>query len=198
MRATTAMLGIACLFLGGCRVPPAGLSRTTPLANHDASAVVCPDGKPAQPGLTNFGAYIGTWQAGHRPDPTSPSDYAIDLATGRITVQCSAAGFVTVEIISLTFQVPNGRALQFALTDLPADSTKIYDHTHPGCQNFQYRSHRLAQQLAGVDSEGLADITLASPSATYNRTAVSLVRIEVAGTVGDDSRGCNQAPAAGV
>ena len=161
---------------------------SSPPAAAETSLIACPDGLGAQPGLTDFGAYIGTWQANHARIANS-SDYIIAADSGRVGVQCDAANYVIAEDFSLTFQVPGGRALQFALTDLPADSQMIYDHRHAACRALQYRSRMLAAHLSD-DQVGLVDITLSSPSRTYNLSAVSMVVMRVAGVLGDDSRPC--------
>jgi len=151
--------------------------------------MACPDGLPSQPGLTDFGAYIGTWQANHARIPQS-TDYLIAADSGRVEVQCDAANYVVAEVFTLTFQVPGGRAVQFALTDLPADSRKIFDHTHPDCRSLQYQSRKLAAQLPGDDHAGLVGITLRSPFRSYNLSAVSIVEVRTATSLGDDSRPC--------
>ena len=190
MRALTAMLALTCVLLAGCRGPQAALA--SPVPSHAANAGVgsCPAGKDAENGLSNFGAYIGTWQADHRPDPKSPSDYTLAMVSGHVSVGCSVNGFVVYEAIKWTFQVPGGRALLVALTELPADSVKVYDHRHRGCRSLQYQSVELAQQLHVDDSQGLAEITLESPIATYSPASVDVALIQVAARVGDDSSSC--------
>ena len=190
MRVLVAMLAVTCLILAGCRGPASVLSGPKSSPAHESFAFACPDGAAAQPGLTNFGAFIGTWQASHHQDPKSPSDYTNATLNGRVSVRCSESGYIVYEVISWTFQVPGGRALQFALTELPADSTKVYDHTHPGCRSLQYQSRELAQQLHGDDRNGLADITLESPVTTSYPVSISLVLIQVATRFGDDSSSC--------
>ncbi len=160
-----------------------------PTAASDAVLVACPDGLPSQPGLTNFGAYIGTWQANHARISQS-GDYVIAADSGRVEVQCDAANYVVAEDFTLTFQVPGGRAVQFALTDLPADSRKIFDHVHPACRSLQYQSKKIAAQLPADDGGGLVDITLRSSTRTYNLSAVSMVDIRTATSLRDDSRPC--------
>jgi hypothetical protein len=65
----------------------------------------------------------------------------------------------------------------------------IFDHTHPACRALQYRSTTLAAELSD-DHLGLVDITLRSPSRSYNLSAVSMVEMRVAASIGDDSRAC--------
>ncbi|HKC20438.1 MAG TPA: hypothetical protein VKE27_12510 [Candidatus Dormibacteraeota bacterium] len=188
MRVLVGVVAVLTLLLSACRTMPDLSRHPSPSPVLEAGVVACPDGLPAQPGLTDFGAYIGTWQANHARFPKT-SDYLIAADSGRVGVRCNAANYVIAEEFTLTFQVPGGRALQFALTDLPADSQKIYDHTHPGCRALQYRSGTLAAQLID-DHVGLVDITLRSSSSQYNLSAVSMVEMRVAGSVGGDSRPC--------
>lgn len=185
MRVLVGVLALACVFLvnAGCQGPAAALERKSPPA-----VLSCPDGKTVQPGLTAFGAYIGTWQANHQRLPQT-TDYAFALTSGWVDVRCSAADYVVEEVISLKFQVPSGRALQFALTDLPADSKEIYDHAHNGCRSFQYQSRSLGSQLAKDDSAGLADVTVGTPT---GKSAAALEVVIDVGTIRDDvSRACN-------
>ena len=139
----------------------------------------CPDGLPQQSGPTGFGAYIGTWQANHSRIPDS-ADYAIATGSGRVGVLCSSSNYVIGERIALTFHVPSGRALQFALTDLPDDSKKIYDHSHDTCRSLQYRSPTLGAQLPRDDRVGLVDIAITSQE----------VDLRIGLSLGDDSRPC--------
>lgn len=188
MRFAATLVAVLCLVLSACRTMP-DLSRNASSTAPQATALVaCPDGLPAEPGLTDFGAYIGTWQANHARIPNT-SEYIIAADSGRVGVQCNRAHYVVGEDFTLTFQVPGGRALQFALTDLPADSRIIFDHTHSACRALQYRSTTLAAELSD-DHVGLVDITLRSPSRSYNLSAVSMVEMRVAGSIGDDSRSC--------
>lgn len=162
-----------------CRTMP-DLSRHqagSPAAETDLAT--CPDGLPQQPGLTGFGAYIGTWQANHSRIPDS-ADYAIATGSGRVGVLCSQSNYVVAESIMLTFHVPSGRALQFALTDLPSDAKKIYDHTHDACRSLQYRSSTLGAQLPQDDRAGLVDVTITSLA----------VDLRVGSSLGDDSHPC--------
>ena len=188
MRFTACVLALFCVVLSACRTMPDLSHDASPSAMQPAALVTCPDGLAVQPGLTDFGAYIGTWQANHARIPNS-SEYIIAADSGHVGVQCNAANYVIAEDFTLTFQVPGGRALQFALTDLPADSRMIYDHTHAACRALQYRSTTVGAALSD-DHRGLVDITLRSPSRTYNLSAVSMVQMRVAGSVGDDSGVC--------
>jgi hypothetical protein len=189
MRYLAAIIAASCLLLAACRTMPDLAHRAAPSSAPETALVGCPDGLPSQPGLTDFGAYIGTWQANHARIPQS-TDYVIAADLGRVGVQCDAANHVVAEDFTLTFEVPGGRAVQFALTDLPADSRRIFDHTHPACRTLQYQSNKLAAQLPGDDRAGLVDVTLRSPSRTYNLSAISIVEIRIATSLGDDSRPC--------
>jgi hypothetical protein len=189
MRVLVALLASLCV-VGACRVMPSLSHQPSPAPQITGDGLAaCPEGLPSQPGLTDFGAYIGTWQANHYRIPQT-SEYAIALDLGRVGVGCSAAGYVIAEDFTMTFQVPGGRALQFALTDLPIDSRQIFDHTHPACRSLQYQSDSIARQLGTDDRPGLVDITLRSPSREYNRSAVSMAEIRVATALGDDSSPC--------
>lgn len=188
MRFLAGVLAAWCLLFAACRTMP-DLAHPAPSSAPGTALVGCPDGLPSQPGLTDFGAYIGTWQANHARIPQS-AEYVIAADLGRVGVQCDAANRVVAEDFTLTFQVPGGRAVQFALTDLPADSRKIFDHTHPACRTLQYQSKELATQLPSEDHAGLVGITLRSPSRTYNLSAISMMEIRIATSLGDDSRPC--------
>lgn len=146
---------------------------------------------PERSGLSNFGAYIGTWQANHRQVPQSTTYYTNATVPGRVTVRCSADGYVVVEEIRLMFHVTAGGAFQIALTELPADATKVYDHAHRGCRSVQYQSPRLAEQLGAVDGDGLADIKFHSDGAAYNPASVSLVIIDLRERLGLDTGTCS-------
>ena len=189
MRFLAGIIAASCLLLAACRTMPDLAHGSAPSSVPETALVGCPDGLPSQPGLTDFGAYIGTWQANHARIPQS-TDYVIAADLGRVGVQCDAANHVVAEDFTLTFEVPGGRAVQFALTDLPADSRRIFDHTHPACRTLQYQSNKLAAQLPGDDRAGLVDITLRGPSRTYNLSAISIVEIRIATSLGDDSRPC--------
>lgn len=186
MRVLAAILAIACLGLTGCQ-SPAGALKSRTSADQSPRASSCPDGKTVQPGLTAFGAYIGTWQANHERVPQS-SDYAFTMTSGWVSVRCSAADYVVVEAINLKFSVPNGRALQFALSDLPADSKKVFDHVHSSCRTLQYQSSMLARQLPSDDAAGLANVTVRNP--TDSSGAQLQVLIEVGTALGDESGAC--------
>src|SRR5690348_17500723 len=189
MRFLAGLFAASCLLLAACRTMPDLAHNPGPSAAPDARLVACPDGLPSRPGLTDFGAYIGTWQANHPRIPQS-TDYAIAADSGHVGVQCNAANYVVAEDFTLTFQVPGGRAVQFALTDLPADSRKIFDHTHSACRTLQYQSNKLAAQLPTDDHLGLVDITLRSSSRTFNSSAIAIVAIRIATSIGDDSPQC--------
>jgi hypothetical protein len=189
MRFLAGVIAASCFLLAACRTMPDLAHGSAPSAAPETALVGCPNGLPSQPGLTDFGAYIGTWQANHAHVPQS-TDYVIAADLGRVGVQCDAADYVVAEDFTLTFQVPGGRAVQFALTDLPADSRKIFDHSHPACRTLQYQSNMLAAQLPNDDKAGLVDITLRSTSRTFNRSAISIVEIRIATSLGDDSRQC--------
>lgn len=186
MRALVGVIAVACLVLAACTTP-ANLTSHPGSTTQDAQASSCPDGKQVQPGLTAFGAYIGTWQANHQRLPQTPN-YAFAMTSGWVSVQCSATDYVVVEAINLKFSVPSGRALQFALTDLPADSKQVFDHAHEACRSLQYASPQLARQLPKDDAGGLADITVRTPNA--NGDSLLQVVISVGTALGDDSRAC--------
>lgn len=178
MRVLAAAIAAICL-AAACRTMP-DLSQhqaVAPALQTDLAA--CPDGLPQQPGLTGFGAFIGTWQANHSRIPDT-ADYAIATGSGRVGVRCSSSNFVIAESITLTFHVPSGRALQFALTDLPSDAKKVYDHMHDACRSLQYRSPTLGAQLPHDDRVGLVDITISSQE----------VVLRIGNSLGDDSRPC--------
>ena len=183
-----AMVGLS---LVACSPPgPRADSRPAALKTHDPGQADCPDGKAARPGLQNFGAYIGTWQTNHRRDPQVTSAYLIGSIPGRVVVTCSSDQFVVGEAIYPRFQSPAGQALRVALTDLPDDSTKIYEHVHAGCRILQYQSKKLVQQLGADDNDGRVTITMQSQSATYNPAAVSLIVIDLSESLGQDTRDC--------
>ncbi len=194
MRVQVGLLAAACIVIAGCRAPSAALQSASPSPNvlQAQATLNCPDGKTAQPGLENFGAYIGTWQAGHRSDPDQLSHYSLPTVPGYIAVGCSPRGYIVVEVMRMSFYVPAGRALQFALTELPGDSERIYDRTYTGCRKLMYRSQRLEQQLGKDDGDGSADITFQSAGG-YNSVAISFVRIQVPGTLRDGSPTCPNA-----
>jgi hypothetical protein len=176
------------MVLVGCRTP--GASTPAAADNSSAGPVSCPAGQPDRSGLSNFGAYIGTWQANHLQVPQSTSYYTNATVPGRVTVRCSTDGYVVVEEIHLMFHVTAGGAFQIALSELPADATKVYDHAHAGCRSLQYKSPRLAQQLGSHDGDGLADIRFRGDGATYNPTSVSFLMIGVIDKLGADAGVC--------
>jgi hypothetical protein len=189
MRFLAGVIAASCLFLAACRTMPDLSHGSAPSSAPETALVGCPNGLPSQPGLTDFGAYIGTWQANHARIAQS-TDYVIAADLGGVGVQCDAADYVVAEDFTLAFRVPGGRAVQFALTDLPADSREIFDHTHPACRTLQYQSKKLAVQLPSDDHAGLVDIRLRSSSKTYNGSAISIVQIRIATSLGVDSRQC--------
>lgn len=189
MRFLAGLFALSFLLLAACRTMPDISHNAAPSAAAEAELVACAEGLPSRPGLTDFGAFIGTWQANHARIPQS-ADYVIAADSGRVNVECDAANYVVAEDFTLTFQVPGGRALQFALTDLPADSRRIFDHTHPACRSLQYQSKAIGAQLPRDDSAGLVDITLHSSSRMYNLSAVSMMEVRIATSPGDDSRPC--------
>jgi hypothetical protein len=191
MRVLAGMFAVVCLLGAACRMPGSAPITSEPNPAAGFLAFACPDGKASRPGLIDFGAYIGTWQALHERIPQS-SDYVVSLATGRLSVQCSATDYVIRESIDLTFPVPSGRAVLLAMTELPTDSIRIYDRNHAGCRTLQYRSRQLATQLPTDDRLGLANITISNPSSPYSPGAASLVVIQVGAAAGDSSRACGQ------
>ena len=179
---------MGCLLLAACRTPGAAPGPTP--AAQAPSPVECPAGKAERTGLDNFGAYIGTWQASHRQVPQSASYYTSGTVPGRVTVRCSADGYVVAEEIRLMFHVTAGGAFQIALTELPADATKVFDHVHAGCRSLQYRSPRLAEQLGAEGGDGLADISFHGDSASYSAASISLIRIDLGHRLGADAGAC--------
>lgn len=176
--------------LGACQPP--GRATASPAATQprDAGAVDCPVGKPERDGLSNFGAYIGTWDANHVHDGQVTTDYVIGSIPGRVAVRCTDTGYVIVEMIAPRFQSPAGQALRVALTDLPDDAEKVYDHTRVGCRVLQYRSAKLARQLGAADRDGRVDIVFRSETATYNPGAVRSIDLDVFDVLGADTRAC--------
>jgi hypothetical protein len=174
-----------------CSIPgPRNESTPSAVKTHDPGQVDCPDGRPARPGLKNFGAYIGTWQSNHRRDPQVSAAYLIGSIAGRVVVSCSNDDFVVVEAIYPRNQSPAGQALRVALTDLPDDSTKIFEHFHAGCHTLQFQSKKLAQQLGADDSDGRVNITMESQTVTYNPAAIYLILIDLQDTLGQDTHTC--------
>ena len=185
------LVGLACLVLTACFVPgrPTTASPAA-VKTHDAGSVACPDGKSARAGLANFGAYIGSWQNAHRRDPQASSGYVIGTIPGRVVVNCSNDDYVIAEAISPRSHVPAGLALRLALSDLPDDAAKVYEHAHTRCHVLQYQSTKLAQQLGPDDIDGRATIIFESQASTYNAAAVNLILIDVIDTLGEDTTGC--------
>lgn len=179
MAALVAM--IACM-------PPG--SRSAAATPHPPSTVPCPDGKQARGGLDNFGAYIGTWQSNRSHDSATSTNYVLAIVPGYVAVRCSVDGFVIREEIHPRFQSPAGQALRIALTDIPDDSSKVYDHTHAGCRVFQYSSTKLALQLGAVDADGRVDIVFESDTGTYNPASVRVIVMDLYDRLGADTRAC--------
>ena len=191
MRTLALLVFTSCLVLiGACSLPGPAPKSPAAAAAPTPPALVCPEGLPARAGLTNFGAFIGTWQAMHARDPQNGSDYKLGAALGRVEVRCSAGGFVIEERIHQLNQTPAGSALRLALTDVPDDARKIYDHTHEGCRTLQYASAKLARQLADDDRDGHLSITFESDGPTYNPASVTVIRIDVVDILGGDSQRC--------
>ena len=95
-----------------------------------------------------------------------------------------------VEAIRPLFDSPAGQALRVALTDIPADSQKVYDHLHPGCRILQYSSHELARQLGANDADGRVDITFTSEGAAYSPAGVKLITMDIRNALGADAITC--------
>ena len=87
-------------------------------------------------------------------------------------------------------QTVAGLALRLALSEIPDDGRKIYDHTHRGCRTLQYESAKLARQLGVDDRDGHVGFSLESDGAVYNPASVTLIRIDVTDVLGGDSRPC--------
>jgi hypothetical protein len=182
---------LASAFLGlmpGCVAPGGGGAPS--VTTYDPGSVQCPDGKPPRAGLQNFGAYIGTWDANRPHDPTVTSDYVIGIIAGHVSVRCSTDDFVVVEQIYPQFQAPAGTAVRVALTELPDDSEKVYDHTHASCRVLQYSSQKLARQLGADDTDGRVDIVFTSESTAYNSAAVKTIILDLGDRLGADARVC--------
>jgi hypothetical protein len=155
-----------------------------------APPAACPDGLPALDGLANFGAYIGTWQANHQPDPSVPGAYKLGGAQGRVEIRCSSDGYVIAEEIFPRNQTVAGLALRLALSEIPDDAREIYDHVHRGCRTLHYESTKLARQLIADDRDGHVGLSLESDGPNYNPASVTLIRIDVTDVLGGDSRTC--------
>src|SRR2546430_17141029 len=163
------LIALACLGMLACSVP----SRPTAAApTQQPGPVACPDGKPDRAGLSNFGPYIGTWETAHRRAPQASDSYAIGPLPGHVTVRCSAHDFVIAEAISPRNQVPAGLALRVALSDLPDDAVKVYEHVHTKCSTLQYQSKKLAQQLGPDDNDGRAAVVVQCHALSYHGAAV--------------------------
>jgi hypothetical protein len=176
--------------LAACQAPGFASASPAAVTTRDPGEVACPDGKSAKAGLQNFGAYIGTWDANRPRDPTVTSDYVIGIIAGHVSVRCSTDDFVVVEQIHPQFQAPAGTALRVALTELPDDSEKVYDHTHASCRVLQYSSRKLARQLGADDTDGRVDIVFTSESAAYNSAAVKTIILDLGDRLGADARAC--------
>ena len=125
----------------------------------------------------------------HERDPQTAGSYKLDVVAGRVEVRCSADAFVIEEQIRPRDQTPAGSALRIALTDLPDDARKIYDHLHVDCRTLQYASAKLARQLAADDPDGHVSITLDSDG-RYNPASVTVIRIDVVDLLGGDTERC--------
>ena len=159
------------------------------MLTHDTANVECPSGKPARAGLQNFGAYIGTWDSNHPRDPAHNGSYAIRIVSGSLDVRCSDDGYVVSETMRPLFHSPEGQAVRIALTDLPEDSEKVYDHVHSGCRVLQYRSAQLAHQLGADDVDGRVDIVFTSDGGTYTGV-VKTILLDLWDKLGADTRAC--------
>lgn len=172
-----------------CQLPGTTAPSHAPVGTHEAGNVECPSGKAARPGLENFGAYIGTWDSNHPHDPTHTGAYLIRIVSGSLDVRCTDDDFVVSETMRPLFHTPEGQAVRIALTDLPADSEKVYDHRHSGCRVMQYRSAELAHQLGQDDADGHADIVFTSDGGTYTGV-VKTILLDLWDKVGQDTRSC--------
>ena len=184
------LLALACIGVAASCVAPGASAPSAAVSTNEPANVDCPGGKPARAGLHAFGAFIGTWDASRPHDPLVASDYPIGMIAGHISIRCSTDGFVIVEHMHPMFQSPAGQALRVALTELPDDSERVYDHTHQGCRTFQYRSKVLARQLGPEDNDGRVDIVFRSDGATYNPASVRTIDLDLADRLGADTRGC--------
>ena len=178
------------VLVAACSLPGSASASPAAIASPEPTSLGCPDGQAARAGLVNFGAYIGTWQSTHPRDTKVPLDYELGAAPGHVGVGCSADGFVIEERIYPLNQTPAGSALRIALTDLPDDARKIYDHMHAGCRTLQYASAKLASQLGEDDRDGHLSITFQSEGPTYNPASVTVIRIDVVDILGADSQRC--------
>lgn len=188
-RAVRILLVVMCVSVVAC-APPGVSKSPAPATTNAAGSISCPDGKPARAGLDNFGAYIGTWQSNRGHDTVKSAEYAIGIVPGYVAVRCSDDGFVVEEEIHPRFQSPAGQALRIALTDIPDDSNKVYDHVHAGCRVFQYTSNKLAHQLGVDDVDGRVDIVFESDNGTYNPASVKVILMDLYDRLGADTRDC--------
>ncbi len=182
------LIAAICLAMAACT--PGLSSSPSAASTHDPGNVECPSGKADRAGLLNFGAYIGTWQTNRSHDSALSSNYLIGIVPGYVAVRCSNDGFVVQEEIHPLFQSPAGQALRIALTDIPDDSNKVYDHAHAGCRVFQYRSSKLAHQLGADDADGRVNIVFEGDGGTYNPAAVRVILMDLYDRLGADTRGC--------
>jgi len=180
-----ALIGV----LGACSTPSSA-STSPAAASTSAAGRLCPDGEASGQGLSNFGAFIGTWQAEHHLDAQHPGAYALEGAQGWVDVRCNTSGFVISEELHPLHQTPAGLALRLALSDIPADSRKIYDHSHRGCRTLQYQSDTLAHQLGAADRDGHVGFTFVSDGPTYNPVSVSVIYLDTLDVLGADTRPC--------
>ena len=180
-----ALIGVAaaCSMSGSASTSPAP-AQSAPVGH------LCPDGKTSGEGLSNFGAFIGTWQAAHRPDARHSGAYALAGAQGWVNVRCSISGYVISEEMHPLHQTPAGLALRLALSDIPDDSRKIYDHSHQGCRTLQYQSAKLARQLGADDRDGHVGFTFISDGPAYNPVSISVIYLDTFDVLGADSRLC--------
>ena len=185
LAAAVALISLAAACTTSPFTPPARAAVEPPPAGH-----LCPDGRTSAQGLSNFGAFIGTWQAEHQADARRPGAYVLAGAQGWVNVRCSANGYVINEEIHPLHQTPAGLALRLALSDIPDDSTKIYDHSHQGCRTLQYRSNKLARQLGADDRDGRVGFTFVSDGPAYNPVAISIIYLDTFDVLGADTRRC--------
>jgi hypothetical protein len=169
---------------------PGAASKSSPPAQSLTFAHTCPDGQQSQAGLSNFGAFIGSWQAEHLLDGQHAGAYRLAGAQGWIFVRCTTAGYVINEEIHPEHQTPEGLALRLALSDIPADSKEIYDHTHNGCRTLQYQSNKLARQLGADDRDGHVAFTFISEGPAYNPVSVAVIQMDTVDVLGADTRRC--------
>ncbi len=160
------------------------------LAASPPAGHLCPDGESSRDGLSNFGAFFGTWQLEHHLDAQHQGAYALEGAQGWVNVRCSASGYVISEEMHPLHQTPAGLALRLALSDIPEDSRKIYDHSHQGCRTLQYQSPKLARQLGADDRDGHVGFTFISDGPAYNPVSISVIYLDTFDVLGADTRLC--------